>query len=163
MYNVNIRKGKKKDLPAILKLIHDLAEYEKELDQVEVTIEQLEQDGFGSRPWFWFLVAEIDSEIVGMAFYFIRYSTWKGKFLFLEDFVIKDKYRGQGIGASLFESTIQVCKELELNGMSWQVLDWNEPAINFYNKYNAQLSNSWLDGKFSKNQIMDFDFSKQSR
>tara|TARA_B110000438_G_C15758370_1_gene626151 strand:- start:228 stop:710 length:483 start_codon:yes stop_codon:yes gene_type:complete len=160
MQSVNIRKGKKEDLPDILQLIHDLAKYEKSLDQVEVTIDQLENDGFGTRPWFWFLVAEIDCKIVGMAFYFIRYSTWKGKFLFLEDFVIKDKYRGQGMGASLFEATIQVCKDLELNGMSWQVLDWNEPAINFYNKYNAQLSNSWLDGKFSKNQIMDFDFSK---
>lgn len=158
MYNINIRKGRREDLPDVLKLICDLAKYEKSLDQVEVTIAQLERDGFGRRPWFWFLVAELDGMIIGLSFYFIRYSTWKGKLLYLEDFVIKDKYRGQGIGSSLFEATINVCKDLNLNGMSWQVLDWNQEAIDFYAKYNAQLSNSWLDGKLSRNQILDFEF-----
>ena len=89
-----IRKGMKKDLPSVLKLIKELADFENAKDQVTITLEDLEKDGFGDRPWYWFLVAEKDDKIVGLSFYWIRYSTWKGKFLFLEDFVIKQKYIG---------------------------------------------------------------------
>lgn len=148
-----IRKGKKKDLPSVLKLIKELADFENEKEQVTITLKDLENDGFGKHPWYWVLVAEKDDEIVGLSFYWIRYSTWKGKFLFLEDFVIKHKYRRHGIGSQLFEETIKICKELRLNGMTWQVLDWNTSAINFYKKYDAKISKEWLNGKLTKKQI----------
>ena len=151
--NITIREGVKDDLPSVLKLIKELADYEKAIDQVTITLDDLEQDGFGSHPWFWFLVAEKDSVIIGISFYWIRYSTWKGKFLFLEDFVIKEKYRRHGIGSKLFEETIKICKKLNLNGMTWQVLDWNIPAIDFYKKFDAEISKDWLNGKLTKKQI----------
>ena len=148
-----IRKGIKKDLPAVLELIKELANYEDAEDQVTITLEDLEKDGYGSHPWFWFLVAENNQEIVGLSFYWIRYSTWKGKFLFLEDFIIKDEYRRQGVGSKLFEATIKICQKLKLNGIIWQVLDWNTSAIDFYKKYNADISSKWLNGKLTKKQI----------
>ena len=150
---ITIREGIKEDLPAVLRLIKELADFENARDQVTITLEDLEKDGFEGSPWYWFLVAEKDNEIVGLSFYWIRYSTWKGKFLFLEDFIIKDKYRRQGIGSKLFEATIKICQKLELNGMIWQVLDWNTPAIDFYKKYDAEISTDWLNGKLTKKQI----------
>ena len=148
-----IRKGEKKDLPAVLSLIKELAEYENAIEEVTITLEDLEKDGFENHNWYSFLVAENNNEIIGLSFYWIRYSTWKGKFLFLEDFIIKEQYRRHGIGSRLFEETIKICKELSLNGMVWQVLDWNTTAINFYQKYNANISNSWLNGRLTKKQI----------
>ena len=153
--SMKIRQGIKKDLPSVLKLIKELADYENAIDQVTITLEDLQQDGFGSHPWYWFLVAEKEGEIIGLSFYFVRYSTWKGKFLFLEDFVIKEEYRRQGVGSILFEETIKICNKLKLNGMSWQVLDWNQSAINFYKKYNAEIKNDWLNGKLTKKQIQE--------
>ena len=153
--NIQIRKGLKTDLPAALRLIKELAKYEKSEDEVTITLNDLKKDGFSDQPSFCFLVAEIDSKIVGLAFYFIRYSTWKGKFLFLEDFVIKQQYRRSGVGSKLFKETIKICDKLECNGMVWQVLDWNTPAIDFYKKYNADISNSWLNGKLTKKQIKE--------
>ena len=151
--NTTIRKGVKEDLPAVLTLIKELADYEKALDCVTITLEELEKDGFGDHPWYWFLVAEENDKIIGLSFYFIRYSTWNGKYLYLEDFVISKAYRQKGIGSLLFEATIQICKDENLNGMSWQVLDWNSPAIQFYKKYNAEISTEWYNGKLTKNQI----------
>ena len=148
-----IRKGLKNDLPAVLNLIKELANYEKALKEVTITLKDLEKDGLGKHPCQWFLVAENNTEIVGLSFYWIRYSTWKGKFLFLEDFVIKEEHRRSGIGSKLFEATIKECHKLKLNGMIWQVLDWNTPAIDFYKKYNANISSTWLNGKLTKKQI----------
>ena len=114
---VKIRKGQKTDLPSVLTLIKELAEFEKALDEVSVTLEELEDDGFGQHPYYWFIVAEYKGEIIGLSFYFIRYSTWKGRFLFLEDFVVKEDFRGQGIGAQLFEETIRIAQRLKVKGM----------------------------------------------
>ena len=150
---IKIREGVKKDLPSVLKLIKELADFENARDQVTITLEDLENDGFGDHPWYWFLVAENNEKIIGLSFYFIRYSTLKGKFLFLEDFVIKEEYKRQGIGSKLFEETINICKKKDLNGMIWQILDWNTSAIEFYKKYNADISKEWLNGKLTKNQI----------
>ena len=150
---VTIRKGEKKDLPTILELIKELAEYENSLHQVSINLKDLENDGFNEAPSYYFLVAEKNDKIVGMSFYWIRYSTWKGKFLFLEDFIVKTKYRRQGVGKKLFNATIKICQKLKLNGMCWQVLDWNKPAIEFYKKYNAEISGDWLNGKLTKSQI----------
>lgn len=153
-----IRRGSQKDLPAVLALIKELAAYEKALHEVSITIEELQKDGFGKHPWYWFIVAEVEGEIVGMSFYFIRYSTWKGRFLFLEDFVVKNSFRGKGIGSLLFEETVRIAQQLKVKGMIWQVLDWNTPAINFYKKYQAQIDDQWLNGKLTSQQIANFKF-----
>ncbi len=150
---IQIRKGVQTDLSQVLDLIKELAIYENAIDEVTIKLEDLERDGFGSEKLFHFLVAINEKELVGIAFYYTRYSTWKGKILYLEDFVVKEKDRGKGIGTLLFEEIVRVCKNKEYNGMAWQVLDWNEPAINFYKKYKASLSSSWLNCKLSKNQI----------
>ena len=156
--DIEIRKGIKEDLPDILTLIRELADYENSLDQVSVTLKQLEKDGFGEQPNFYFIVAVINNEIIGMSFYWIRYSTWKGKFLFLEDFVVKESFRRNGVGSRLFEETIRIAKDEKMNGMFWQVLDWNTPAIDFYKKYNADISFGWLNGKLNDEQIKSFKF-----
>ncbi len=150
---MKIRPGRKSDLPIILNLIKELAYYEKSLDKVLITLEDLEKDGFGKNPLYWILVAEIETEIVGMAFYYIRYSTWSGKILYLEDFIVKEGFRRKGVGSLLFEECIRVTKKINANGMVWQVLNWNKPAINFYKKYNAELKNDWTNGKLYKAQI----------
>ena len=150
---MKIRKGMKSDLPSVLNLIKELAKYENSLEEVTITLKDLENDGFGSRPCYSFLVAEKENKIIGLSFYWIRYSTWKGKFLFLEDLVVTKEYRQQKIGSQLFEATINECDAIEANGMTWQILDWNTPAIEFYKKYNAKISNEWLNGKLTKDQI----------
>ena len=150
-----IRHGKKDDLKEVLCLIKELAEYENALSEVEITVQELEKDGFGEKPYFGFLVAEKNSTIVGLSFYWIRYSTWKGKFLFLEDFIVKKEYRRNDIGSKLFYETLRVCEKMKCKGMCWQVLDWNKTAINFYKKYNAKISSEWLNGKLTEVQIQN--------
>ena len=151
-----IRKGEKKDLPYVLTLIKELAEYEKSLTEVSISLDQLEKDGFSKQPDYYFLVAEKRQKIIGMSFYWIRYSTWKGKFLFLEDFIVKKEHRRNGVGKALFDATIQICQKLNLNGMCWQILNWNTPAIEFYKKYNSNISDEWINGKLTKEQIDQF-------
>ena len=150
---VKIRKGGKKDLPTIFNLIKELAQYENSLDKILITIKDLEKDGFGKNPLYWILVAEIDGEIIGMAFYYIRYSTWTGKILYLEDFIVKEAFRRMGVGSLLFEECIRMSRKIKANGMVWQVLNWNKSAINFYKKYNAEIKNDWSNGKLNKKQI----------
>lgn len=150
---INIRKGTKSDLPIILNLIKELALYENSLDKVLITIEDLQKDGFGKHPLYWILIAETNNEIIGMAFYYIRYSTWSGKILYLEDFVVKESFRRKGIGSLLFNECIRITKKIHANGMAWQVLNWNTSAINFYKKYNAELKNDWTNGKLKIEQI----------
>lgn len=145
--SIVIRPGVVEDLPEVVDMIRELADYEKSLDQVEVTADILERDGFGDHPYFWLTIAEKDGEIAGLAFYFIRYSTWKGKTLYLEDFVVKTKFRRQGIGTALFNDLKRKVAEENLAGLVWQVLDWNQPAIDFYRKHGASISSDWLDGK----------------
>jgi len=147
--SIKIRPGKLIDLPEVVKMIKELADYEKALDQVEITVEILERDGFGDHPYFWILIAEKHGEIAGLAFYFIRYSTWKGKTLYLEDFIVKDEFRRQGIGTELFNELKKIVNREGLDGIVWQVLDWNEPAIKFYKKLGATISSEWLDGRLS--------------
>ena len=145
--NIKLRKASKEDLPEVISLIKELAEYERAAHEVKITLEELIQDGFGEHPLYWIVLAEIDGKIVGMSFYYIRYSTWTGRNLYLEDIVVKEQYRGHGVGKLLFEETINIAKEMKVRQMIWQVLDWNEPAINFYKKYNAELDGEWINGK----------------
>ena len=143
---VNIRRAVKADCPALLALIKELAEYEKAPEQVTVTLAHFEESGFGDHPVWWGFVAEHAGVVVGFALYYIRYSTWKGQCLYLEDFLVTEAHRGKGIGAQLFERVMQEAKDKGFRRMVWQVLDWNEPAINFYKKYNANLDPEWING-----------------
>lgn len=120
---------------------------------MKVTVEELERDGFGPDAVYKAFVAENDKEIVGIALYYIKYSTWKGKCVFLEDLVVSMEYRRYGIGAKLFEAVVKVCKEMGVRKMDWQVLDWNEPALKFYRKYNAALSEEWINGSLYEKQL----------
>lgn len=153
MNNVKIRSGVKHDLPRVLELIKELALFEKALDQVSNTIERMEEDGFGANPIYGFFVAEREDEIVGLSLYYYRYSTWKGKRLYLEDIIVTEKERGNGLGKKLFERTMKFAVEQKCTGMMWQVLDWNEPAISFYKKYNAKLDDEWINGHLEAEQI----------
>jgi len=141
-----IRRATQSDCPALLGLIKELAEYEKAPQEVTVSLGHFEESSFGAQPVWWGFVAEIDSVVVGFALYYIRYSTWKGQCLYLEDFLVTEQQRGKGIGALLFERIIQEAKEKGFRRMVWQVLDWNEPALNFYKKYDAKLDPEWVNG-----------------
>ena len=154
--DIKIRAAVAADCPRILELINELAIYERAPEEVTVTIDHFIDSGFGQNPVWKAFVAEADDKIVGFALYYTRYSTWKGCRLYLEDFIVTEEYRGKGIGKLLFENVIKETKNGNYSGMVWQVLDWNEPAINFYNKYKAQLEAGWLNASFSKEQIRAF-------
>ncbi|WP_374950652.1 GNAT family N-acetyltransferase [Mucilaginibacter sp.] len=155
--NPIIRVATKQDCPRLLELIVELAVYEKEPDAVTVTLEHFADAGFGSKPVWKAYVAEVEGLIVGFAMYYIRYSTWKGTRLYLEDLIVTEEYRGKKIGKLLFETLIKETKELGMSGMVWQVLDWNEPAINFYQKYGATIEAGWLNASLTADQIQKLE------
>lgn len=150
-----IRKGEKRDLPAVLELIKELALYERAPHEVTNTVEKMEEDGFGANPCYGMLVAEEEGKIVGISIYYTRYSTWKGRMLYLEDIVITESQRGKGIGSQLFAATGKEALAGGYAGMIWQVLEWNEPAINFYKKYGAQLDGEWVNGKLGVGELRE--------
>jgi GNAT superfamily N-acetyltransferase len=150
---VSIRPGKKNDLPRVLELVKELALYEKAPHEVINTVEKMEEDGFGSNPIYGFFVAENENEIVGLSLYYWRYSTWKGKRLYLEDIIVTESERGSGIGKKLFDRTMQHTLDQGCTGMMWQVLEWNEPAINFYKKYGSKLDDEWTNCHLEADQI----------
>ncbi len=156
MIDIKIRKGTEADLEQVLNLVKELAAYEKAPDEVEVTIEEMHNWGFGKDKVFEFFVAEHQNKIIGIALYYYKYSTWKGKCLFLEDIVITEAYRRYGLGSKLFNEVVLVAKQQQVRRMEWQVLDWNEPAINFYKKYNAHLDGEWINGKLTHQQLQTF-------
>lgn len=153
---IAIRKGVKEDLPQVLSLIKELATYEKAPDEVTVTMEELEKDGFGEHPIFNFFIAENAGKIIGIALYYIKYSTWKGKCVFLEDLIVTEQFRKYGIGKKLFDEVVKVAKEMNAPRMEWQVLEWNEPAIKFYKKLNANFDNEWINCKLTGNEIQKY-------
>ena len=148
-----VREGVRDDLPRVLELIMELAIFEKAPHEVTNTLAQLENDGFGSKPIYGFFVAENESGIVGISLYYWRYSTWKGKRLYLEDIIVTENQRGKGVGKLLFERTMRQSLDQNCSGMMWQVLDWNEPAINFYKKYGAKVDGEWMNCTLEKAQI----------
>lgn len=154
--DIHIRKGKQSDIPEVYRLITELALYEKAPDEVEITAEQLGEWAFGPTPFYAFLVAESNSEILGISLYYTRFSTWKGPVLYLEDLIVTEKARGQGIGKMLFTATMRIAWEEEKKGMVWQVLDWNKSAIRFYDTFGASCSGGWLNGKLTRRQIADY-------
>jgi len=153
---MNIRVGKKEDMAAVLRLIQELAEFEKEPDAVLVTEEDLIQDGFGNQPLFHVFVAEINLEIVGIAFYYYRYSTWKGKIIHLEDLVVKNDMRGKGVGYALYSEIIRQAQKDQVKRIDWNVLDWNTPAIDFYEKTGAKVLKEWHVAQMDESGIDDF-------
>ena len=140
-----IRPGKKSDVPQVFELIKELAEYEKALDKVSNTVEKLEEDGFGPNPVYELFVAEIENNIVGIALTYYRFSTWRGKVMYLEDLIVKEHMRRKGIGKKLFDMVLDHAKVTSCVGLSLQVLDWNDLGINFYKKYNMEFDDEWIN------------------
>lgn len=162
---MNIRRGTKNDMKAVHDLIQELAIFEKEPDAVVVTVADLERDGFGENPLFYTFVAEVegdssDSEqakqIVGMALYYYRYSTWKGRTIHLEDLIVKEKMRGSGLGLALYTKIIEQGKADNVRRIEWNVLDWNTPAIDFYKKSGAKILADWDVVQMDEQGINDF-------
>lgn len=151
--HIKIRKGTKEDLPQVLELIRELAEYERAPQEVDNSVERMEADGFGPDKVFDFLVADEEGKIRGIALYYWSYSTWKGKCMYLEDLVVTESYRRYGIGQLLFNELIQIAKEKDARRLSWQVLEWNEPAIRFYKKIGADLDPEWINGRLTYEQL----------
>lgn len=150
---INIRRAAKEDCPRLLELVQELATYERAPNEVTVTLEHFTESGFGEKPVWWAFVAETPSplewgqggDVVGFALYYIRYSTWKGQRMYLEDIIVTEKMRNKGIGKLLMDRLIEEAKEKKLSAIVWQVLEWNEPAINFYKKYKTKFDGEWIN------------------
>ena len=144
---ISIRPGTRADIPQAFDLVMELAVYEKAADQVSNTIEQMTEDGFGPNALFGLLVAEdTDTQkLIGIALYYYRYSTWKGKRLYLEDIIVTETHRGLGLGKLLFDETVDMAKQTDCTGMMWQVLDWNTPALGFYQQFGTRFDDGWTN------------------
>lgn len=150
---VKIRKAVPADIAQVHALIVELADFEKALHEMELSRDQLHTDTFGEKPILEIIVAEGNDQILGAAMFYEKYSTWKGRSVHLEDFVVKASERRKGIGALLFEEVMRLAKDRNYARMDWQVLDWNESAIAFYKKYNANLTTEWVDGRFTREEL----------
>lgn len=140
-----IRKAREEDCPQMLALVRELAAYEKAPDEVTVSPEHFTESGFGANPVWWAFVAELEGKIIGMALYYIRFSTWKGQRMYLEDIIVSEPYRNKGIGSMLMSALLEEARSKRLHGISWQVLAWNEPAIKFYQQYSPIFDNEWVN------------------
>ncbi|MCC2546015.1 GNAT family N-acetyltransferase [Hymenobacter sp. BT175] len=155
--NITIRRGVEADLPQVLGLIQELAEYERAPQEVTNTLADMQRDGFGPEPIFKFVVAErAADEIVGLALFYTAYSTWKGKMLYLEDLVVTEQERGTGLGRLLFDAVVAEARVSGANRLKWQVLEWNEPAIGFYKKIGANLDPEWHNGNMTAEQLQAY-------
>ncbi len=150
MSNVIVRRAVKADCARMMELVHELAVFERAPDEVTVTTEHFENSGFGEQPVWWAFVAEADGIIQGFALYYIRYSTWKGQKMYLEDIIVTEAYRNKGLGSMLMEALIKEAEDKKFHGLTWQVLHWNEPAIKFYERYKARFDHEWV------NVMLDF-------
>lgn len=144
-----IRRAVKEDCSRLLELVKELALYEKAPQEVTVTEEHFTESGFGPNPVWWAFVAELNGRVEGFALYYVRFSTWKGQRMYLEDILVTEQLRGKGAGRLLMNRLIEEARERGFSGMVWQVLEWNEPAINFYKKYNAAFDAEWVNCSIS--------------
>ena len=151
-----LREAEKSDMGAVLLLIKELAEFEKESDAVEVTIDELAKDGFGNAPAFKVFLAEVDGKIVGMALFYERYSTWKGRSIHLEDLIVKKEFRGEGIGKALYTKVLSYARKQRLKRVSWEVLDWNKVAVDFYESTGAKILEGWQVVHMDENGLESF-------
>jgi GNAT superfamily N-acetyltransferase len=142
---IKIRKAVREDCKRILELVKELAAFERAPKEVTVSLEHFEHSGFGYKPVWWAFVAEVNGKVEGFALFYIRFSTWKGQRMYLEDLYITEEMRGKGLGKLLFDRLLTEVKRRKLNGMMWQVLEWNEQAINFYKKYDAVFDGEWIN------------------
>ena len=151
------RRATKADMPRVLELIQALADYEKEPEAVEITVDHLIEDGFGENPKFTCFVIEVNNKVEGMALVYPRYSTWKGQVIHLEDLIVNEQYRGSGLGTLLLDEVVKYGHSIGVKRICWEVLDWNDPAITFYEKKGANVMRDWdvvqLDEAGIKNYI----------
>jgi GNAT superfamily N-acetyltransferase len=153
---MKVRKGGPKDLAGVLTLVKELADYEKAPLEVEVTLEEMKKWGPEGEKVFDYYVLEKEGKIIGIALYYYKYSTWKGKCIFLEDIIVTEKERKNGYGKLLFNEIAQLAKKEKVKRLEWQVLDWNKPAIEFYKKYDSNLDGEWINCKLTYEQLQDF-------
>lgn len=154
--NFNIRPATKADFSQVLELIKELAVFEKEPEAVEITVEDLEREGLGKNSLFQCLVAESEKEILGMALFYFRFSTWKGRSLHLEDLIVREAHRGKGIGEALYKKVMEFAVEHNIKRVAWEVLDWNINAINFYERTGAKILDEWRVVHFREKELKDY-------
>lgn len=154
--NLKLRTATKSDMESVLLLIKELAIFEKEPDAVEISVDTLIQDGFGKKPAFKVFVAEIENEIVGMALFYERYSTWKGKSIHLEDLIIQNKHRGKGVGNALYKKVLKYAHDNNYKRVAWEVLDWNKVAIDFYKSTGAIVFDEWRVAQMDEKGLSEF-------
>ena len=159
--NALIRKAEKKDSLAILNLIKELALFEKEPESVKLKLSDIENDGFGTKPLFECIVAEINKRIIGMAIYYPRYSTWNGPTIHLEDLIVSEQYKGKGIGTQLYSNFIKMALNSGVKRIEWNVLDWNSPAINFYKKSGAKVLDDWRSVQMPRSEMKKYLKNKE--
>ena len=159
--NALIRKAEKKDSLAILNLIKELALFEKEPESVKLKLTDIENDGFGTKPLFECIVAEINERIIGMAIYYPRYSTWNGPTIHLEDLIVSEQYKGKGIGTQLYSNFIKMAFNSGVKRVEWNVLDWNSPAINFYKKSGAKVLDDWRSVQMHRSEMKKYLENKE--
>ncbi len=156
MQAVHIRPSVITDMEAVHALIHELAVFEQAPDEHSCSIEQLREDGFGERPVFECWVAEINEKIVGMMLFYVKYSTWKGKCIYLDDIIVTEKARGKGVGHVLLTQLIRIGRDRKMHRLEWQVLNWNEAAIRFYEKYGVDFDQDWINCRLTFAQLQAF-------
>jgi GNAT superfamily N-acetyltransferase len=154
-----LRRGQESDLPRVLALIQELAEFEREPDAVTNTLDMMRHDGFGPAPIFGFFVLENGADLLGLALFYTGYSTWKGRMLYLEDLVVTEAARRGGYGRMLFDAVVAEAQRTGAQRMKWQVLDWNAPAIAFYKKLGASIEGEWLNGNLSADELQAYQFA----
>ena len=159
--NALIRKAEKKDSLAILNLIKELALFEKEPESVKLKLSDIENDGFGTKPLFECIVAEINERIIGMAIYYPRYSTWNGPTIHLEDLIVSEQYKGKGIGTQLYSNFIKMAFNSGVKRVEWNVLDWNSTAINFYKKSGAKVLDDWRSVQMHRSEMKKYLKNKE--
>lgn len=156
MADIHIRPAVASDMVAVHGLIHELATYERAPEEHSCTVEQLQADGFSEQPAFECWVAEIEDVVVGMMLFYVKYSTWKGKCIYLDDIIVTESARGQGVGKVLLNQLIRIARDRKMHRLEWQVLNWNEPAIHFYQKFGVELDADWINCRLTFAQLQAY-------